>query len=230
MYHLRPLVDIDVMLSQFLHTGLPHIVLDYMYYGKCVVHVIGVDVSQPLLFNVSPVRIIMHHLRNYHELKEGDLIENNRESGYRAAGLYIVNEELNVVRRCNDATWCSGMGTILPNMYSLTKYPLMYHNLGSFTNQSPDVIFVGKGSHNPRWYRNHMFIDTSKIKLYKTDPHVKHRGVRHLAFAHKGVTYRVICDSDSTRDFIIKTGFILWKHMRSSADRKTVVIYTTHLN
>lgn len=107
--------------------------------NKCVIHIIsygsdnsGSEKKENRLLHPINDYITKHYPALWKMIKYGDLIEDIAVSGYRSTGRYIVdkNNKLSDHKKglfINQLyTEIDDYGTILPNMYTITKFPIGY--------------------------------------------------------------------------------------------------------
>lgn len=150
----------------------------------CVIHLIDFDVE-----TIDVEYIEASNVENYitdqipdlwNDMKEGDLIENITESGYRSTGIYCVDkctdqtEGEKIIKNglCIVSQECSydDYGTVPLNFYAITRFPLGYHEL-AFHDKSNIVV---NNTYVPEfdkpeayWHRDPYYapLDIKKLKL-----------------------------------------------------------------
>ncbi len=109
--------------------------------------------------------VTKHYPDLWKMIKYGDLIEDVAVSGYRSQGRYIVDKNNKKLIIKELYTEIDDYGSILPSMFTITKFPIGYHDdLVTNNHFCPDIK-----THRSSWHSETslQFLDTNHLKLNK---------------------------------------------------------------
>lgn len=173
--------------------------------SKCVLHLIDMslydsysrdsDYDEDNMYEPNQINRMIsdQHIELWGMMKRGDLVEDISRSGYRSAGRYIVDEDsdsektdpLSIVRHGlivkNLSFEFDEYGTILPNMYTITEFPVGY-----FDNIVVNNYICSNEQSSSYWHceLSPICLDTKKLKLDKlTKDNIFHKICKRVIVA-----------------------------------------------